>query len=145
MATMKQAALFVLACTGLCSAQSTTSATDLGTSKVFAATDGAVRTTPTGSKSRDILRAALLSGEAVSIHESTHPAGGKPVPLHVVDHSEFIVIREGTVTFVHDGISETAGPGAILYVAKGTNHAVRNAGDTPTTYVVIAIGGDVKR
>lgn len=129
----------------VCSAQTATAATDLTTSKVFAPTDGNVRTTPTGGKSLDILHAALLSGEAVAIHESTHPAGGKPVPLHVVDHSEFVLIREGTVAFIHDGISETAGPGAILYVAKGTNHAVRNAGSTPCTYVVIAIGGDVKQ
>ena len=145
MDAMKQAALLLFACASLCSAQSSTSATELGTSRVFNVTDGATRTTPTGDKSRDILRAVLLSGEAVSIHESTHLAGGKPAPLHVVDHSEFVLIREGNVTFFHDGISEAAGPGAILYVANGTNHAVRNTGETPATYVVIAIGGDAKR
>ena len=130
---------------GACVAQSATPATDLSASRVFAVADGAVRGTPSGGRGRDILHGALVSGEAVSIHESTQPAGAKPVPLHLIDHSEFVLVREGTVTFVHDGVSETAGPGAILYVAKGTMHAVRTAGETAATYVVIAIGGDVKR
>lgn len=144
---MKLAALTLALCTafGASGAQSTSSATELGTSRVFARAAGAVRSTAAGGSSRDVLRGALLTGEAVAIHETTQPAGATPAPLHVIGHSEFIVVRQGTVTFVHDAVSETAGAGDMLYVAKGTMHAVRNAGDTPATYVVIAIGGDVKR
>lgn len=147
MSAMRSSALLFLPCIvfGACRAQSASSATELATSRVFAVSDGAVRTTPAGGRSRDILRASLLTGEAIAMHETTQPVGAAPAPLHAINHSEFIVVRQGTVTFAHDGLNETAGAGDILYIARGTMHAVRNTGDTPATYVVIAIGGDVKR
>jgi quercetin dioxygenase-like cupin family protein len=98
-----------------------------------------------GGQSRDILHAALATGEAVGIHESVQVAGAKPNPPHAIQHSEFILVREGTLAFEHDGLTEKAGPGSILYVAYGTLHSVRNVGDTPAKYVVIAIGGDQKK
>ncbi len=97
-----------------------------------------------GGESRDILHAALATGEAVSIHESTQMPGIKPNPPHTIQHSEFILVREGTLAFEHDGLSEQAGPGSVLYVAYGTLHTVRNIGNTPARYMVIAIGGDQK-
>jgi len=47
--------------------------------------------------------------------------------------------------FDHDGTSEKAGPGDVIYVPLGTVHRVRNVGTVPAKYVVVAIGGDVKK
>ena len=65
--------------------------------------------------------------------------------LHAIQHSEFIVVQEGTLEFDHDGKAERAGPGSIIYVAFGTVHSVKNMGDGPAKYVVIQVGGDTKK
>jgi mannose-6-phosphate isomerase-like protein (cupin superfamily) len=56
-----------------------------------------------------------------------------------------IVVQQGTLEFQHDVKTERVGTGGVIYVALGTRHAVRNVGDVPAKYVVIAIGGDTKK
>jgi quercetin dioxygenase-like cupin family protein len=102
-------------------------------------------TNANGSESRAVVTGTLATGESVSVHESTQPAGTVPPALHRIQHSEFVVIEEGTVEYHHDGIVERAGPGSILYVKIGTEHFVANVGDGPARYAVIQIGGDVKK
>ncbi len=118
---------------------------DLAKSRVFTPEQGNTRKMANGGQSRDIVHAVLATGEAVGIHESVQMPGTKPNPPHTIQHSEFILVREGTLAFEHDGLTEKAGPGSIIYVAYGTLHTVRNVGDTPARYVVIAIGGDQKK
>ena len=96
-----------------------------------------------GSQSRDVLRATLAASEIVAIHESIQIPGTKPNPPHTIQHSEFILVREGTLAFEHDGLSERAVPGSVIFVARGTLHTVRNAGTSAAKYMVIAIGGDL--
>ena len=115
---------------------------DLTKARVFTADQGSVRTMANGGQSRDIVHGTLQTGEVVGVHESMQPAGTKPNPLHTIKHSELILVREGTLAFIHDGLEEKAGPGDIIYVYYGTMHTVRNIGDGPAKYVVIAIGGD---
>jgi mannose-6-phosphate isomerase-like protein (cupin superfamily) len=117
---------------------------DLSRARVFASDQGTVRVMANGAESRNILHAALATGESVSMHESKQMPGTKANPPHTIQHSEFILVREGTLAFEHDGLSEQAGPGSIIYVAYGTLHTVRNIGSGPAKYVVIAIGGDQK-
>jgi mannose-6-phosphate isomerase-like protein (cupin superfamily) len=98
-----------------------------------------------GGQSRDVLRGTLPTGEVVNVHESEQPAGTTPNPLHTIQHTEVIVVIQGTIIFEHDGKSEKAGPGDILYVAKGTEHAVRNTGQDTAKYCVVQIGGDTRK
>jgi mannose-6-phosphate isomerase-like protein (cupin superfamily) len=106
------------------------------------------RTMANGGESRDIAHGTLATGETVNLHQSMQVVGATPNPPHVIQHSEFIFVREGTLEFQHetDGkmLSETAGPGGVLYVAFGTRHTVKNVGAVPARYFVIAIGGDAK-
>jgi mannose-6-phosphate isomerase-like protein (cupin superfamily) len=117
---------------------------DLSKARVFTPEQGTVRVMANGGESRSILHAALATGEVISVHESIQAPGTKPNPPHRIQHSELIVVREGTLVFEHDGLSEQAGPGSIIYVAYGTLHTVRNIGNNPAKYLVIAIGGDQK-
>jgi mannose-6-phosphate isomerase-like protein (cupin superfamily) len=120
-------------------------ASGLGQSTVFAFDGMTVRKTASGGESRDVLRGALSTGETVGVHESVQPAGAEPVALHAIQHSELIMVQEGTVAFEHDGKSEKVGPGGVIYVALGTVHRVKNIGDGPAKYFVVQIGGDTKR
>jgi quercetin dioxygenase-like cupin family protein len=117
---------------------------DLGQSAVFRYVDMPVRKMANGGESRDVVRGTLATGEVVALHESTQVAGMTPNPAHPIQHTEFILVFEGTVEFNHDGKSERVGQGGVLYVAKGTVHQVKNVGDGPARYCVVAVGGDVK-
>jgi quercetin dioxygenase-like cupin family protein len=117
----------------------------LATARVFNYDDMTARTAPNGSVGRQVFTGRLGTGEAVAVHETMQPAGTVPNPAHRIQHSELIVVQEGTLEFQHDGKAERAGPGSVIYVALGTLHTLKNVGDGPAKYVVIQIGGDTAK
>jgi quercetin dioxygenase-like cupin family protein len=118
---------------------------NLAVSSVLAAESLPVTRNANGSERRDVVRAGrLATGEAVHIHQSMQPPGTQPGPAHAIQHSEFILVTEGTLEIAHDGKTERAGPGDVIYIAHGTVHQARNAGPGPAKYTVVAIGGDAK-
>jgi mannose-6-phosphate isomerase-like protein (cupin superfamily) len=117
----------------------------LNVSRVFVLEEMPVRKMANGGESRDVVHGALVTGEVVGVHESEQPAGATPSPMHAIQHSELIVVREGTVGFEHDGKVERVGPGGVIYVAMGTLHRLKNVGDRPAKYCVVQIGGDTKK
>jgi mannose-6-phosphate isomerase-like protein (cupin superfamily) len=137
--------MMVVASTAAKAAQPENGPTVLSQAKVYAIDAEPAHKSMNGSESTNVLRGLLASGESVAVHESMQPVGAEPVALHTIQHSELIVVREGEVMFDHDGKSEKAGPGDVIYVALGTVHRVRNAGSVPAKYVVVAIGGDTKK
>jgi len=97
-----------------------------------------------GSSRKMVFDGRLATGESVSAHESWAPAGTPAAPAHVIKHSEFIVVVEGTMEFGHDGKVDRAVAGDVIYVAYGTNHSVKNVGDGVARYLVFQMGGDTK-
>jgi mannose-6-phosphate isomerase-like protein (cupin superfamily) len=129
-------------------AQTAPAATTTGAlteSRVFVLEQMPVRKMANGGESRDVLHGALATGEVVGVHESVQPVGATPSPLHTIQHSELIMVLEGTVGFEHDGKVEKVGPGGVIYVAMGTLHRLKNVGDVPAKYCVVQIGGDTKK
>jgi quercetin dioxygenase-like cupin family protein len=118
---------------------------DLAASTVIDVASQPVTHNPNGSERRDVVKSGkLATGEPVHIHESMQPAGTQPAPAHAIRHSEFILVTEGTLEITHDGRTERANAGSVIYVAYGTMHQVKNVGSGPAKYTVIAIGGDAK-
>ena len=103
-----------------------------------------VTTNPNGGKSWNIVHGVLATGEAIALHESLQPAGIAPKPPHSIQHSELILVQQGTLLFEYDGGSEKVAEGGVIFVAFGTRHAARNVGDGPAKYLVVAIGGDTR-
>jgi len=116
----------------------------LSASEVFSPDQVLPITTTNGTQRWEILQGALATGETIAVHQSLQPAGIAPNPLHTIQHSELILVHEGTLLFEHDGRSEKISAGGVIFVALGTKHAARNVGDGPARYLVIAIGGDTK-
>jgi len=114
----------------------------LGASKVFPS--GLVKM-PNGTERWNVLSGTIATGEAVGVHVSTVPAGTPKVELHVIKHTELIAVAEGNLSFEHDGVVDEVKPGAMIYVAYGTNHRVWNSGTTTARYFVMQVGGDTKK
>lgn len=93
-----------------------------------------------GVQLRRILKGKLATGEALEAHETTLPVGGAPHPPHHHVHSEMFLIREGTVDLTINGKSSRLEPGSLGFVHSNEEHGVKNAGTTPATYFIVAIG-----
>jgi mannose-6-phosphate isomerase-like protein (cupin superfamily) len=117
----------------------------LSVAKVFNMDQLAATKTATGGEMRNITSGTLATGEAVSLHETTQPVGAPPSTEHRIAHTEFIVVVTGTVAFQHDGKAERVTQGGVILVTPGTMHSLRNVGNVPAQYCVIAMGGDVKK
>jgi mannose-6-phosphate isomerase-like protein (cupin superfamily) len=117
----------------------------LSHAQVFPLDGMTMRKMPNGGESRDVVRGALMTGEAVGVHESVLPVGSAPNPQHVIQHSELIMVQEGMIEFEHGDQAEKVGAGGVIYVALGTMHTLKNVGDVPAKYFVVAIGGDMKK
>jgi mannose-6-phosphate isomerase-like protein (cupin superfamily) len=117
----------------------------LSSSRVYTQEEMPVRKMANGGESRDVLRGTLATGEVIGVHESTQPAGMVANSPHTIQHTEVMVVVEGTLAFEHDGRSEKVGPGGVIFVASGTLHTVRNVGEGPAKYCVVQVGGDTKK
>lgn len=136
---------WLLACAATYCAAQSAGANPLATARVFSFDEMTAKTAPNGSVGRSVFNGTLATGEAVGVHETMQPAGAVPNPAHRIQHSEVIVVQEGTLDFIHDGKTERANAGSIIYVAFGTLHQVKNVGDGRAKYVVIQIGGDTRK
>jgi len=89
---------------------------------------------------RRIMKGTLVTGEHIEVHETTLPPNGYPHAAHHHVHSEMWLVREGTVELTINGASHRLGPGGLGFVHSNEEHGIKNAGDGPATYFVVAIG-----
>ncbi len=111
----------------------------LSEQKVYPFDQLPVKPGPNG-ETRPVVRGVLPTGEAVELHETTLKPGHMPHPPHKHRHSEFMLIREGTVEFNNNGTFERVGPGSVIFAASNVTHGLKNVGETDAVYFVIAIG-----
>jgi quercetin dioxygenase-like cupin family protein len=95
-----------------------------------------VTPTATGER-RAVFDGPTATLDLMHCHITTLKPGansGEP-RLHLQE--EVIIVKEGRVEAYHDGKTEVGGPGSVIFFAAHSVTRLRNAGDTPCTYIVV--------
>lgn len=106
------------------------------TSKVYDWQQLVPTPTPNGVR-RDVFDGPTLTLDKMHCHITTLNPGkdsGEP-RKHLQE--EVLIVKEGLVEAHIDGKTQTAGPGSVFFFAANAVTRLRNAGDTPCTYIVI--------
>lgn len=73
----------------------------------------------------------------LSLFEIEVPANSAGAPPHTHTYEdEFFYVREGTVTFMADGVQKSISPGGLVMLPRGSTHALWNASDQDATLLV---------
>lgn len=96
-----------------------------------------------GNTARPILNGITHSGTHLEAHETVLAPGAMPHPPHHHVHEELFLISKGTLEVTIEGKTTVIGPGSAAFVHSGEEHGVRNTGQEPAQYFVVAIGTDL--
>jgi quercetin dioxygenase-like cupin family protein len=105
-------------------------------STVYAWEKMTVIPTPKGER-RDVFDGPTTTLDKAHCHITTLKPGENSGEPRKHLQEEIIVVKDGTVEMHIDGRDQTAGPGSVFFLAANAVTRLRNAGDTPCTYIVI--------
>ena len=67
---------------------------------------------------------------------------GKRTPLHLhADHDETVYVLEGELLLNIDGVEQTAGPGTVVWIPRGTPHAFLVTSEVARSLWAVTPGG----
>lgn len=107
-------------------------------SSIFDWTKFVTKATKTGER-RDVTDLPTLTLANFECHITTLRAGETPHAPHHHPDEEIILVKEGVLEVMINGITTRAGPGTIAFISSGDEHGWKNVGDTAATYYVIRI------
>jgi len=86
---------------------------------------------------RNVVRQPTATLDELEMHITTLKPGLASHDPHKHPNEELIILREGTLETLSDGVWKRVGAGSIIFNASNSLHAVRNVGTTPAVYHVI--------
>jgi XRE family transcriptional regulator, regulator of sulfur utilization len=104
-------------------------------SSVFEWDNLTVQQTKSGAR-RQVFRTPTATLDEFECHVTTLNPGEAPHPPHQHPQEEMMIIKEGTVESIQNGVTNRVGPGSILFQASNQMHGLRNAGSTTASYYV---------
>ena len=105
-------------------------------STVFDWTKLEAKPTAVGTR-RDVMRAPTPTLDELEMHITTLNPGQVSHPPHQHPEEELLIVRDGEVETLQNGVASRLGPGSIVFNASNEFHNIRNVGTTPATYHVI--------
>ena len=86
---------------------------------------------------RPILRAPTATLDELEMHITTLQPGTTSHEPHRHANEELIILREGSLETLSNGVWKPVGSGSVIFNASNDLHGVRNVGTTPATYHVV--------
>ena len=105
-------------------------------SSVFKWDDMTAKPTASGEK-REVLKAPVATLDQLQLHVTTVGPHQKAHEGHKHPEEELIIVKEGMIDAMQNGVTTRVGPGSVIFEASNELHGLVNAGDTPATYYVI--------
>ena len=105
-------------------------------SAVFDWTKLVVTPTPNGER-RAVLDGRTATLDKLHCHITTLKPGAASGEPSLHHQEEVIIVKEGLVEASIDDRLQTVGPGSVFFMAANAVTRLRNAGDTPATYIVV--------
>jgi quercetin dioxygenase-like cupin family protein len=87
--------------------------------------------------SRKFFESRTATTDVLEFHATTVKPGEPNRPPVQHAEEEVIVVKDWTVDALVNGEWKTVGPGAVIFNAANSLHAIRNPGNTPVTYFVL--------
>jgi quercetin dioxygenase-like cupin family protein len=84
-----------------------------------------------------VMKGPTATLEELELHVTTLKPGTSSHPPHEHPNEELVIIREGQVETLSDGVWKKVGPGGVIFNASNSPHALRNIGTTNAVYHVI--------
>ena len=107
-------------------------------SRVFQGSDMPAQPTDIGAL-RNFFDAPTATLENLSCHVTTLNPGKEPHPAHRHPEEELLIIKEGTLEVVQNGVTNQVGAGGMVFCASNELHGWRNSSTNPVTYYVIHV------
>jgi mannose-6-phosphate isomerase-like protein (cupin superfamily) len=91
--------------------------------------------TKTGAR-RAFFDSPTATLDRLECHVTTVNPGEAAHAPHKHPEEELMIVKEGTLESVQEGVTNVVGPGSIIFQASNQMHGVRNVGETSATYFV---------
>jgi quercetin dioxygenase-like cupin family protein len=105
-------------------------------SSVFDWSSVEAKPTKVGAR-RDFFDSPTATLDQLECHVTTINPGEAPHAPHQHPDEELIIVKEGTIEAMQNGVVKQAPAGSIIFEASNQLHGLRNAGKTPATYYVV--------
>ena len=86
---------------------------------------------------REVFDTPTATLDQLECHITTINPGEAPHAPHQHADEELIIVKEGTIEAMQNGVTKVAGSGSIIFEASNQLHGLRNVGKTPATYYVV--------
>jgi len=97
-----------------------------------------VKKTAKGER-RDIVDRRTATFRNFESHVTTLRAGEEAHPPHTHADEEIVIVKDGTLEVTHNGRTERAPAGSVIFYAAGDRHGMRNVGGTTASYYVLRL------
>jgi uncharacterized cupin superfamily protein len=84
-----------------------------------------------------VIKGPTATLEELEVHVTKLNPGMSPHDPHRHPNEEMIIVREGTVETLSNGVWTRLGPGSVILNGSNQLHGFRNVGTTPAVYHVI--------
>lgn len=102
----------------------------------------AVTKTKTGER-RELFNSPTTTCQNLRCHVTTLNAGEAAHAPHRHPDEEIIVVKEGRLAAMVNGVTTEVGPGSICFFASNDEHGLKNIGDSAASYYVIRVATEL--